>query len=62
MDSCQLLLSRPWQFDIRIKHNGRRNTYQFEKDGNEEVDNDGKLMSIPFLAYVKEVEKQEPFQ
>ncbi|GJW48264.1 putative nucleotidyltransferase, ribonuclease H [Tanacetum coccineum] len=33
MDACHLLLGRPWQFDRRIIHDGMRNTYSFDKDG-----------------------------
>ncbi|KAI4364698.1 hypothetical protein MLD38_020754 [Melastoma candidum] len=33
MDACQLLFGRPWQFDLGTTHDGRRNVYQFSKDG-----------------------------
>lgn len=33
MDTCHLLLGRPWQYDRRIVHDGFKNTYSFEKDG-----------------------------
>eukprot|EP00253_Pinus_taeda_P030391 PITA_30391 len=33
MDVCHLLLGRPWQFDPKAIHDGRRNTYTIEKDG-----------------------------
>jgi hypothetical protein len=33
MDVCHVLLGRPWQFDRREIHDGRSNTYTFEKDG-----------------------------
>ena len=33
MDACHLLLSRPWQYDRKTKHDGFKNTYSFEKDG-----------------------------
>ncbi|XP_073125858.1 uncharacterized protein [Henckelia pumila] len=29
MDTCQLLLGRPWQYDHHTTHNGRTNTYTF---------------------------------
>ncbi|XP_026399622.1 uncharacterized protein LOC113295507 [Papaver somniferum] len=29
MDACYLLLGRPWLFDLRVKHDGYRNTYSF---------------------------------
>ena len=34
MDVCYILLGRPWQFDQKAIHDGRRNTYTLEKDGN----------------------------
>lgn len=34
MDVCHVLLGRPWQFDWKAIHNGRKNTYTLEKDGN----------------------------
>ena len=34
MDVCHVLLGRPWQFDRKVIHDGRRNTYTMEKDGN----------------------------
>jgi hypothetical protein len=33
MDVCHRLLGRPWQYDINVVHNGRRNTYTLEKNG-----------------------------
>lgn len=33
MDVCHILLGRPWQFDQKAIHDGRRNTYTIEKDG-----------------------------
>ncbi|XP_010247056.1 PREDICTED: uncharacterized protein LOC104590196 [Nelumbo nucifera] len=33
MDACHILLGRPWQFDADAKHLGRKNTYQFDKEG-----------------------------
>ena len=33
MDVCHVLLGRPWQFDRKVIHDGRRNTYTIEKDG-----------------------------
>ncbi|XP_026451937.1 uncharacterized protein LOC113352319 [Papaver somniferum] len=29
MDACHLLLGRPWLFDLRVQHDGYRNTYSF---------------------------------
>ncbi|GJS12981.1 RNA-directed DNA polymerase [Tanacetum coccineum] len=33
MDACHILLGRPWQFDLKTKHDGFKNTYTFQKDG-----------------------------
>lgn len=33
MDACHLLLGRPWQYDRKVVHDGYKNTYTFEKDG-----------------------------
>ncbi|XP_077239771.1 uncharacterized protein LOC143880685 [Tasmannia lanceolata] len=33
MDSCHLLLGRPWQYDRGAIHDGRRNTYSFMFEG-----------------------------
>lgn len=29
MDACNLLLGRPWQFNVDIIHKGRDNVYDF---------------------------------
>ena len=34
MDVCHILLGRLWQFDRNVIHDGRKNTYILEKDGN----------------------------
>jgi hypothetical protein len=33
MDVCHLLLGRPWQYDMNVIHDGRKNTYTLEKNG-----------------------------
>ena len=33
MDVCHVLLGRPWQFDKKVVHEGRRKCYSFDKDG-----------------------------
>ena len=33
MEVCDILLGRPWQYDRNARHDGRRNTYELEKDG-----------------------------
>ena len=37
MDVCHILLGRLWQFDWKAIHDGRRNTYTLEKDGNKKT-------------------------
>jgi len=32
-DACHNLLSKPWHYDKKVMHDGRRNTYTFEKHG-----------------------------
>jgi hypothetical protein len=69
-DSCHLLLGRPWQYDINVIHDGRKNTYTLEKNGRNhmlllikdkevtiEVSNTVLLMSGKEL--LKEVKKKE---
>eukprot|EP00253_Pinus_taeda_P016825 PITA_16825 len=34
MDVCHVLLGRPWQFEWKAIHDGRKNIYTLEKDGN----------------------------
>jgi hypothetical protein len=33
MDACHVLLGRQWLFNIKKFHDGRKNTYEFLKDG-----------------------------
>ena len=33
MDVCHSLLGRPWQCDRNVRHDGRKNIYELEKDG-----------------------------
>jgi hypothetical protein len=33
MDLCHILLGRPWQFERKVIHDGRENTYTLEKNG-----------------------------
>ena len=33
MDVCHILLGRPWQYDGKVVHDGRKNTYSLKKDG-----------------------------
>ena len=30
---CHILLGRPWQYDRNVRHDGRKNIYELEKDG-----------------------------
>ncbi|GKD23630.1 putative CCCH-type zinc finger family protein, partial [Tanacetum coccineum] len=43
MDACHVLLGRPWQFDRCTTHDGRSNTYSFNKDN-------VKVMLVPSKA------------
>ncbi|XP_023761648.1 uncharacterized protein LOC111910088 [Lactuca sativa] len=33
MDACHLLLGRPWQYDRKVNHDGRANSYSFMFEG-----------------------------
>eukprot|EP00253_Pinus_taeda_P006760 PITA_06760 len=33
MDVCHILLGRPWQYDWKVTHDGKKNCYKFLKDG-----------------------------
>ena len=33
MDVCLILIGRPWQYDKKDFHDGRKNTYSLEMDG-----------------------------
>ena len=33
MDVCHVLLVRPWQYEIKVVYDGRKNTYCMERDG-----------------------------
>jgi hypothetical protein len=33
MDVCHILLGRPWQYDRKVIHYGKKNTYTLEKNG-----------------------------
>ena len=33
MDVCHILLGSPWKYDIKVVHDGRKNTYSLEKNG-----------------------------
>ena len=33
MDVFHVLLGRPWKYDIKVVHDGIKNTYSLEKDG-----------------------------
>ena len=35
-----MLLGRPWKYDIKVMHDGEKNTYTFWKDGS-------KVISLP---------------
>ena len=33
MDVCHILLKSPWQYEMKVFHDGRKNTYSLERDG-----------------------------
>ena len=37
MDSCHMLLGRPWQYARKVMHDGEKNTYALWKDGSKVV-------------------------
>jgi hypothetical protein len=37
MDVCHILLGRPWKYDRKAMHDGRKNTYTLEKNGHKHV-------------------------
>jgi hypothetical protein len=37
MDVCHILLRRPWKYDRKVIHDGRKNTYTLEKNGREHM-------------------------
>ena len=37
MDVCHILLGGPWHYDRKVIHDGRRNTYSLEKDGEKHI-------------------------
>jgi len=70
MDMCHVLLGRPWKFDQKFIHDGRRNTYPLEKDGTkhillplkDEVDKGGLEKNVMLMSgkeLLQEVEKGE---
>ncbi|XP_057846065.1 uncharacterized protein LOC131055599 [Cryptomeria japonica] len=68
MDVCHVLLGRLWQFDKKVVHNGRENTYTIEKDGVEhtlmpmkeqEVDNNSKVMLVSGKEFLHEMKNEE---
>ena len=70
MDVCHILLGRPWQFDRDAIHDGKRNNYTLEKDGNkntllplkDETDKEAPGNSVMLMSgktLLQEVEKGE---
>lgn len=33
IDACHILMGKSWLFDKNVSHDGRGNTYEFKKDG-----------------------------
>ena len=70
MDVCHILLGRPWKYDRKFVHDGRKNTYSVEKDGKrhalspleDEVVQEGsgsKILLMSGKELLKEVQKEE---
>eukprot|EP00253_Pinus_taeda_P021342 PITA_21342 len=71
MDVCHILLGRPWQYERRGMHDGKRNTYKSGKDGvnhtllslqEEDVlgkKTDPKTLLLRGKEYLKQIEENE---
>ena len=59
MDTCHLLLGRPWLFDRKVIHDGYLNTYTFSKDG-KKITLAPKPISTPQPQSTKEPRTFEP--
>ena len=70
MDVCHILLGRPWQFDKKVVHDGRRNCYSFEKDGMRHVllplqegntvgQQTAKVLMLTGKEYLQQLEEKE---
>uniref|UniRef100_A0A2N9F7T1 RNA-directed DNA polymerase n=1 Tax=Fagus sylvatica TaxID=28930 RepID=A0A2N9F7T1_FAGSY len=55
MDACHLLLGRPWQFDRSTIHDGRRNSYSLEKEGQ-------KFTLLPMKKRAKSAYRMTPLE
>ena len=53
MDSCHILLGRPWEFNLNVVHRGRDNTYTF-------AFNEVKMMLVPLQKHVPTITKPTP--
>ena len=69
-DVCHILLGRPWKYDIKSVHDGRKNTYSLEKDGKrhtlspleDEVVPEGSRSNILLMTWkelLQEVKKED---
>ena len=70
MDVSHILLGRPWQYDRGAKHDGKKNTYKFNKDDVnhtllpiEEEDTskkpDSKTLLLSGKEYLQQMEEDE---
>ena len=70
MDVCHILLGRPWQYDRKAIHDGRKNTYSMEKDGKTHTllplkdeatqeDLDSNILLMTGKELLQEVKKEE---
>ncbi|KAH9315271.1 hypothetical protein KI387_023898 [Taxus chinensis] len=70
MDVCHILRGRPWQFDNKAIHDGRKNTYTFKKDGvehtliplkeeNDTAESSSKVMMVSGKEFLQSMKKEE---
>ena len=73
MDVFHILLGRPWQYDMKVVHDGRKNTYSLEKDGKRhtlspledeavEESSGSSILLMTEKELLHEVQKEEDFQ
>lgn len=70
MDVCHILLGRPWEYDRKEIHNGRRNTDTFGKDAEKNVllpfenenpteEEKSKVMLLSGKEFLQEIKHEE---
>ena len=46
VDVFHILLGRPWKYDMKVVHDGRKNTYSLEKMGRDILCHPWKMMQL----------------